>query len=234
MTQEELDNLHRRFRWFRRRDDGDKLLKHHHGFAVQIARRYVGPHLSYDDAVATALLGLFEALKRYEPKQGAFTTFSYWWILKALLNERTFAKNVVRLPVAVVRHSRKIQKLMAMGLTDEQIAQELALTVEEVRAYAEVHLQPTGSGLVDTEGEQMDVAAPDDVHENAERDSMKEELNRAINLLSKRAQIIVKGRLQAEPRTFTDLGRQCKISRQRAIDIYDESIETIKFFFRKQ
>lgn len=234
MTQEELDNLHRRFRWFRRRDDGDKLLKHHHGFAVQIARRYVGPHLSYDDAVATALLGLFEALKRYEPKQGAFTTFSYWWILKALLHERTFAKNVVRLPVAVVRHSRKIQKLMAVGLTDEQIAQELALTVEEVRAYAEVHLQPTGSGLVDTEGEQMDVAAPDDVHENAERDSMKEELDRAISRLSERAQYIVRGRLQTEPKTFTELARRYKISRQRAIIIYDESIKTIRFFFRKQ
>lgn len=234
MTQEELDNLHRRFRWFRRRDDGDKLLKHHHGFAVQIARRYASPHLSYDEATAAALRGLYEALKRYEPKQGAFTTFSYWWILKALLHERTFAKNVVKLPVMVVRHSRKIQKLMAKGFTDEQIAQELMLTVEEVRVYAEVHLQPTGSGLVDQDGDQIDIATSDEVHENAERDSMKEELDRAINRLSKRAQIIVKGRLQTEPRTFTELGRQCKVSRQRAIDIYDESIETIKFFFRKQ
>lgn len=234
MTQEELDNLHRRFRWFRRRDDGDKLLKHHHGFAAQIARRYASPHLSHDEATAAALRGLYEALKRYEPKQGAFTTFSYWWILKSLLHERTFTKNVVKLPVTVVRHSRKIQKLMAKGVPDEDIARELMLTVEEVRAYAEVHLQPTGSGLVTQDGEQVDVPASDDVHENAERDSMKEELDRAIRRLSERAQYIVRGRLQNEPKTFTELARRYKISRQRAISIYDESIKTIKFFFRKQ
>lgn len=234
MTPEELDNLHRRFRWFRRRDDGDKLLKHHHGFAAQIARRYASPHLSFDEATVAALRGLHEALKRYEPKQGAFTTFAYWWILKALLHERTFAKNVVRLPVAIVRHSRKIQKLMAKGFTDEQIASELMLTVEEVRLYAEVHLQPTGSGLVTEEGEQKDIATSDEVHEKAEADSMREELDHAINRLSKRAQIIVRGRLRNEPQTFTELGRQSGVSRQRAIDIYDESIKTIKFFFRKQ
>lgn len=234
MTQEELDNLHRRFRWFRRRDDGNKLLKHHHGFAVQIARRYASPHLSHDEATAAALRGLYEAMKRYEPKQGAFTTFSYWWILKALLHERTFAKNVVKLPVTVVRHSRKIQKLMAEGVPDEDIARELMLTVEQVRAYSDVHLQPTGSGLVTQDGVQVDVPASDDVHENAERDSMKEELDRAISRLSERAQYIVRGRLQNEPKTFTELARRYNISRPRAILIYERSVKTIKFFFRKQ
>lgn len=234
MNEYELSLLHRRFRRYRRPEDGDRLLKHHHGFAVQIARRHTGVHLSMEDAVATALRGLYEALKRYDPDTGAFTTFAYWWIFKFLVTERTFSKNVVRIPSKVVRQSRKVQRLLSAGRSEKEVAREMSIDVDQVERLAELHRTPTGQHIEqdnDTITDpRMDSVTSADL---TERESMLRQIEEAMEKLDKRAQHIVRSRHAPDPLSFTKLGKIHGLSRQRIRDIYALSVKKLKWHCRK-
>lgn len=234
MTENEVIELHIRFRRYRRPEDGDVLLKHHHGFAVQIARRHVGAHLSFEDAVSTAIRGLYEALKRYDPEYGAFTTFAYWWIFKLITIERTFSKNVVRIPTKVMRQSRRVQRLMADGWLDDEIAEEMLMDVDEVKRLSELHLLPTGKHIEQDDEGTVDAKIDDEeVPEITQRDLMLQRLEKAMQKLDKRAQHIVRSRNTAEPMSFSKLGKLYGLSRQRVREIYTASVKKLQWHCRK-
>lgn len=234
MNEIELLVLHRRFRRYGRPEDGDLLLKHHHGFAVQIARRHAGTHLSFEDAIATALRGLYEALKRYDPDTGAFTTFAYWWIFKLITNERSFSKNVVRIPSKVVRQSRRVQRLLADGWTEEEVAQEMLIDVDQVRELHELHRTPTGQHI---EQDNDTFTDPREEHVTSadltERESMLRQVEAAMEKLDQRAQHIVRSRHEADPVSFTKLGKIHGLSRQRIREIYRASVKKLRWHCRK-
>lgn len=233
MTEEQVLELHRKFRRHRRPEDGDRLLKHHHGFAVQIARRHVGPHLSFDDAVSTAIRGLYEALKRYDPKEGAFTTFAYWWIFKLIANERTFYKHVVRIPSKVIRQSRRVQRLISEGRSDQEIADDMKIDLEDVKRLAELHLHPTGQQIIQEDG----IEDPNDEVSTGiditEHESMVQRLEEAMDRLDKRSRHIVRSRHSSYPLSFPKLAKIHKISRQQVRNIYEAAIKKLRWHCRK-
>lgn len=229
MTESEAARIHRRYWHHRDEKDADLLIRHHHGFAAQIAARFVGPHITYPDALGYALRGVHEALKRYDPELGAFTTFAYWWIFKVITAERAFAKNVVRIPVSIQRQSRKVQQMRLKGFSDKEIAQTLGIQVSEVEPLANLHRNPVGEWLQNDRV--IDDRSDDkqDVRREAGKRVMREQIDRAmIGLRDIQKRIVLEHHDPKNPKSFNTLSEELNLSRQRVRDIYREAIKIIR------
>jgi RNA polymerase sigma factor for flagellar operon FliA len=172
----------------------------------QIARRavsYLKPPLSFEDLVSAGTVGLLKAARDFDAShQAEFKTYAYIRIKGAVLDE---LRRASLLPAGVHRQirtaqeiSRKIAEETGTPPTDEQLAQKLGVTVEQVyelfenaRARRFVSLD-----ALDTEqpalGDLLTMAqtdAPDRLLEKAE---MVEELTRAMQELDeRRLQVVV-------------------------------------------
>lgn len=229
MTESEAARIHRRYWRNKDEKDADLLIRHHHGFAAQIAARFVGPHVSYPDALGYALRGLHEAIKRYEPDLGAFTTFAYWWIFKVITAERAFAKNVVRIPVSIQRQSRKVQQMRLKGFSDREIAQEINVPVSEVETLANLHRNPVGEWFQNDRV--IDDRSDDrqDVRREAEKRVMRDQIDRAMGSLRDiQKRIVLEHHDPNNPKTFNTLSEELNMSRQRVCDLYREAIKIIR------
>jgi RNA polymerase sigma factor (sigma-70 family) len=228
MTPEQAQALHRRFRRFHRKDDGAALLLRHRGFARQVAKKYTCSYLSLPEAMACAERGLYEALKRYDVEQGAFTTFAFFWMQKFLLAEKAMLKNVVRLPVSVVRKSRKVQAMQKRGVAADAIARELGVDEQEVERLAELHHAPTGvkGGLGGTL--QLVDTTDQSVQEKVEYEEKRAALRAAIRCLDARARTVVLGRHADPPKSFVALARQCQVSRRVVELTFDRAMRTLQ------
>jgi RNA polymerase sigma factor for flagellar operon FliA len=172
----------------------------------QIARRaasYLKPPLSFEDLVSAGTVGLLKAARDFDTShQAEFKTYAFIRIKGAVLDE---LRRASLLPSGVHRQirtalelSRKIAEQTGTPPTDEQLAEKLSITVEEVyelfegaRARHFVSLD-----TLDTEqpalGDLLTMAqteAPDRLLEKAE---LVEELTQAMQELDeRRLQIIV-------------------------------------------
>ncbi len=172
----------------------------------QIARRavsYLKPPLSFEDLVSAGTVGLLKAARDFDAShQAEFKTYAYIRIKGAVLDE---LRRASLLPSGVHRQirtalelSRKIAEETGAPPTDEQLAEKLGVTVEEVYELFESARARHFVSLdaLDTEqpalGDVLTMAqteAPDQVLEKAE---LVEELTRALRELDeRRLQIIV-------------------------------------------
>lgn len=214
MTDEEVLALHRRFRRFRRKEDGEILLRWHRGFARKVAAKYTCTFLSHEEAMGCAERGLYEALKRYDVGRGAFTTFAFFWIQKFILAEKATLKNVVRIPVSVVRKSRKVHAMEKRGATVAEIAEAIGATEEDVNHLSSLHHAPTGvqfgRGTLDGMADTTDQS----VQEQVEMEEKRAALRAAVRCLDARSRIVVLGRHSDPPKSFAALARRCNVSRR--------------------
>ncbi len=172
----------------------------------QIARRavsYIKPPLSFEDLVSAGTVGLLKAAKDFDAAhQVEFKTYAYIRIKGAVLDE---LRRACPVPSAVSRQiraaremSRKITEETGSIPTDDQLAEKLGLSVEEVgglfesaRAQHFVSIdtlddeQPALGNLLAT----ADTATPDS---RLERGELIEQLAAAMQELDeRRLQIIV-------------------------------------------
>ncbi len=119
----------------RARDDPlmrDEAMRRFAGLAASMARRFRGKGVADRDLEQVAMLGLMNAINRFEPDKGAFEAFATATIngeLKRYLRDRAWS---VRVP-------RGLQELtLRVGRTSEQMAQPLGRT--PTAAEIAVHL----------------------------------------------------------------------------------------------
>ena len=77
----------------------NKLVESNLRFAVQVAKQYQGMGLELEDLIQVANLGLFEAVKRFDPDRGVkFISFAVWYVRAELQKALNDLSRVVRIP----------------------------------------------------------------------------------------------------------------------------------------
>lgn len=227
MTPEQVRALHKRFRRFRRKGDGEALLLWHRGFARKVAAKYTCSFLSPAEAMACAERGMYEALKRFDVNQGAFTTFAFFWMQKFILAEKSALKNVVRIPVSVVRRSRRVQAMEKRGVSPPEIAREMGVTEAEVERLSSLHHSPTGVQAGDGDWHRLEDPTDQSVMQQIENEERRTALRAAIRRLDSRARVIVMGRFANPPKSFVSLARRCKVSRRSVELTFARAMRTL-------
>lgn len=116
-----------------------EFIEHNLFLVVSIARRYCRMGMPMADLIQEGNLGLFIAVRKFDPEQGfKFSTYATWWIRKAVL--RALSKNrTVHIPEGIGHLARKIfreeRRFLAKNghePTDEEVSRSIGIPVSQV------------------------------------------------------------------------------------------------------
>jgi RNA polymerase primary sigma factor len=117
---------------------------------MSIARRYTCKTLTFEDLVQEGILGLLEAINKFDGDLGnRFSTYATYWIRQAIVRAIEKQDRVIRLPVYgcdAVRKVERSEKALAEALgrppTPEEIAKDTGLPVRLVKNIAMYGQEP--------------------------------------------------------------------------------------------
>ena len=211
---------------------------------VSIARRYTATGLPLADLVQEGNLGLLRAVEKFDWRRGCkFSTYATWWIKQAIATGAVDrGASVIRLPVHVDeqvgrlrRTKTRLHEELGREPTDDELAQELSLSVERV-----VQLQsatqaitsldtPIGDGAV--LGDFLEDAAavgPDELAVEAVGHQALEQALAALPERKRQVLILRFGLDCGTPRTLEEIGAVMGCSRERARQLERDALAALR------
>ena len=218
---------------------------------VSIAKRYVGRGMSFLDLIQEGNLGLMKAVDKFDYTRGfKFSTYATWWIRQAITRSIADQARTIRIPVHMVETINKLVRIERQLVQDlgrdpknEEIAQEMGISVEQVRNIRRISQEPVS--LETPIGEEEDshlgdfiedetVISPDDA---ANFTILREELEGILSTLNEREKRVLELRFglhDGAPRTLEEVGKEFDVTRERIRQIEAKALRKLKHPSRSQ
>ena len=201
-------------------------------------------HVDESDLVSYGLLGLIDAIERYDPARDVkFETYAISRIRGAIIDE---LRSMDWVPRSVRARAREIERAIAQleatlmrAPTDEEIAKKLGVSEEEldgslleisrssIAALDELWSSPTGSGdavaLVDTLEDQHSVEPGSEM----ETTELKELISEAISALPEREKLVIT-LYYYEELTLREIGEVLGVTESRVSQLHTKAILRLK------
>lgn len=237
------------------RNAADKLLTSHMRLVIKIAYSYKNYGYPMEDLIAQGSIGLFHALRNFDPEMGnRFSTYAMWWIRAEIKDYVLHNWSLVkigttraqkRLFFSLRKARQKIQaeKESRSPLSDhdmKKIAKEVGVPVEAVQSM-ELRLGGRDSSLNTVMGDEdgndewqdfMPHEGPNpeefvlEMDEFSKRKGMLEEAMQNLN--PRESEILFKRRLQEVPETLESLSHTYGLSRERVRQIENAAFQKLQ------
>ncbi len=231
----------------------EKLIASHLGFVVRIAKAYRRTGVPMPDLVQEGMVGLVQAVRRFNPdKDVRLTTYAAWWIRAAMLDHIVRSWSLVRLSTTSAQKSLFLQlrRLTALigtadALSDEiiqRLADRFETTAADVRALARrvTHRDTSlnvpvisDAGLGETSWIDRLADEEPNVEDRlvleSERKLVAEVVAFALARLPAREQFIIRNRyFSGAKRTLASIGHELNLSKDRVRQLEARALATLR------
>jgi RNA polymerase primary sigma factor len=212
---------------------------------IAIAKKYTNRGLSFLDLIQEGNMGLMKAVEKFEYRRGyKFSTYATWWIRQAVTRSIADQARTIRIPVHMIDAINKLMRVQKRLFQDfgreptpDEIADEMQLPVERVRAVLRIAQQPislqspVGDGDEVSFGDFIEDRGTESPAEMTSFSLLRDKLGDVLCSLTHRERTVLELRFGLGDGcacTLEEVGRQFNVTRERIRQIEAKALRKMR------
>ena len=228
----------------------EQMIKANLRLVVKIAHDYENFGLPLLDLISEGNIGLMKAVERFDPaKGGKLSTYGSWWIKQSIKRALANQSKTIRLPVHLVdkisrmrRTALKLQEIFGREPTDEELADEMGLSVSRVAQMRTAAIRPASldAPIGDEDSNNFAEVVQDEnaesPYEQLEEKTVTNMLQDMVETLDPREATILRARCGLDggsERTLEEVGEKFGVTRERVRQIQNIALKKLRKMIEK-